>query len=128
MRQAGEVTYTTAIRIEVEKEWLSSVAGVTWSMRWTSWTGLNWVAGGSGLMRKARAGEGPGPDPGLGLAQGGAGIAPGQDLVPGQSLAPGVAPGMAPGIVPGPDPGRLGGTVAEAAHRLSARSKLGRNN
>ena len=70
-------------------------------------------------MRKARAGEGPGPDPGktlvlaqllpsiwlfdsgLGPAQGGAGIAPGQDLVPGQSLAPGVAPG----IVPGPDPG-----------------------
>merc|ERR1712110_1222758 len=82
--------------------------------------GLNWVAGGSGLMRKARAGEGPGPGP----AQGGAGTAPGQDLIPGQSLAPGVAPG----IVPGPDPGHQGGTVAEAAHRPSSGSKLGRNN
>jgi hypothetical protein len=74
-------------------------------------------------MRKARAGEGPGPDPGLGPVQGGAGIVPGQDLVPGQSLAPGVAPG----IVPGLDPGRQEGTAAEAAHRMSARSKLGGN-
>merc|ERR1712150_156558 len=82
---------------------------------------LNWVAGGSGSMRKARAGEGP--DPGLGPAQGGAGTALGQDLVPGQSLAPGVAPG----IVPGLDPGRQEGTAAEAVHRMSARSKLGRN-
>ena len=78
MRQAGEVTYTNChqvqqsfgfhinvtklCRIEVEKEWLSLGAGATWSTRWTSWMELNWVAGGSGSMRKARAGEGPGPD------------------------------------------------------------------
>merc|ERR1712062_160911 len=80
---------------------------------------LNWVAGGSGSMRKARAGEGPGPDLGLGPAQGGAGTALGQDLVPGQRLAPGIVPGL--------DPGRQEGTAAEAAHRMSARSKLGGN-
>ena len=38
---------------------------------------------------------------GPGQAQGGAGTVPGQDPVPGQSLAPGAGPGIAPG----PDPG-----------------------
>ena len=53
----------TATRIAVERGLPSLDPGVTWSMLWTGWMGLSWVAGGSSFVRKARAGGGPGPDP-----------------------------------------------------------------
>ena len=52
---------TKICRAAVARELLSLDREATWNMLWTSWMGPSLVGGGSGFMRKARAGAGRGP-------------------------------------------------------------------